>query len=113
MLECFMDITEREQAQSALRETNKKLNLLSNITRHDINNQLMALTGYLGLMESVQNDPLSEQYLSKAQKAAERITAMIQFTKTYEDIGIHAPTWQNIHDWLKKCAKEVHLGEIK
>ena len=51
MLECFMDITEREQAQSALRETNKKLNLLSNITRHDIKNQLMSLRGNLSLFE--------------------------------------------------------------
>ncbi len=113
MLECFMDITEREQAQSALRETNKKLNLLSNITRHDINNQLIVLTGYLGLMERVQNAAASDQYLGKAQKAAERITAMIQFTKTYEDIGIHAPTWQNIHDLVEKCAIDINLGGIR
>jgi signal transduction histidine kinase len=107
-----MDITEREQAQSALRETNKKLNLLSNITRHDINNQLIVLTGYLGLMESVQNASAAEQYLAKAQKAAERISAMIHFTKTYEDIGIHAPTWQNIHELVERCATDLHLGGI-
>jgi PAS domain S-box-containing protein len=113
MLECFMDITEREKAQSALRETNKKLNLLSNITRHDINNQLIVLTGYLGLMESVQNAAAAELYLAKAQKAAERISAMIQFTKTYEDIGIHAPTWQNVHELVEKCMNEIHLGGIE
>ncbi|HEY3420933.1 MAG TPA: PAS domain S-box protein [Methanomassiliicoccales archaeon] len=113
MLECFMDITEREKAQSALRETNKKLNLLSNITRHDINNQLIVLTGYLGLMESVQNASAAELYLAKAQKAAERISAMIQFTKTYEDIGIHAPSWQNVHELVEKCSADLHLGGIE
>jgi PAS domain S-box-containing protein len=113
MLECFVDITDREKTQSALRETNRKLNLLSSITRHDINNQLVVLTGYLGLMESVQRASSGEVYLSKAQMAAERITAMIQFTKTYEDIGVHAPTWQNAHDLVGKSALDLHLSGIE
>ena len=33
------DITERKRAEEALRSANKKLNLLSGITRHDIKNQ--------------------------------------------------------------------------
>jgi PAS domain S-box-containing protein len=113
MLECFMDITEREQAQSALRETNKKLNLLSGITRHDINNQLITLKGYLTLMEMERGHTLFDQHLQKAQNAAKRISAMIQFTKNYEDIGIKTPCWQNVRTLVGTCAKEVHLGEIK
>jgi signal transduction histidine kinase len=112
MLECFMDISERERAQAALRETNRKLNLLGSITRHDINNQLMALTGYLELMEKGQNESLHGQYLRKAGSAAKNISAMIQFTKTYEDIGIQAPTWQRTHEIVENCAKDVHLGEM-
>jgi PAS domain S-box-containing protein len=112
MLECFMDITERERVQSALRETNKKLNLLSSITRHDIRNQLMSLQGNLSLLERNRLDQLSVQHLQKAEAAAKRISAMIQFTKTYEDIGIQAPTWQNVHALVEKCAKEAHLGEV-
>ena len=45
------DISETKRNMNALRTANEKLNLLSGITRHDINNQLMALKGYLTLME--------------------------------------------------------------
>jgi PAS domain S-box-containing protein len=41
------DITRRKQAEEALQQANQKLNLLTSITRHDINNQLTALNGYL------------------------------------------------------------------
>jgi hypothetical protein len=34
-----------------------KLNLLYGITRHDINNQLLVLMGYISILEQKQNDP--------------------------------------------------------
>jgi PAS domain S-box-containing protein len=47
------DITERKQEEKAILETNRKLNLMNNVTRHDILNQLTAISGYLelGIME--------------------------------------------------------------
>ena len=113
MIECFLDMTEYERARIAVRETNKKLNLLSNITRHDINNQLNILTGFLTLMEEEENSTVSEQYLKKALSAADRISAMIQFTKAYEDIGINAPTWHNVKELIDDGAKGVNLGDIE
>ena len=35
----FVDINDRKVAEDALQKTNKKLSMLSNITRHDIKNQ--------------------------------------------------------------------------
>ena len=43
----FMDLTERHQLEFELRDANRKLKVMGNITRHDIENQLMALSGYL------------------------------------------------------------------
>ena len=40
------DITERKLAENAVHMANHKLNLLSSITRHDINNQLLIHQGY-------------------------------------------------------------------
>jgi PAS domain S-box-containing protein len=48
-----VDITEQKQAQDSLIIANRKLNLLNNITRHDILNQLTALIGYLELSKDV------------------------------------------------------------
>ena len=43
-------IDELTLAEEALRRANRKLNLLSSITRHDINNQTVALKGHLALL---------------------------------------------------------------
>jgi len=53
------DITERKRVENALRQANRKLNLLSTITRHDINNQLTVLIGYLHLFDKGGHDPTS------------------------------------------------------
>jgi len=47
------DITERKVHGDALETANKKLNLLSSITRHDITNQLTILLGYLELSKEL------------------------------------------------------------
>lgn len=101
------------KASKAIQEANRKLSLLSTVTRHDINNQLIALMGYLKLLEKKQPTPLSQEHLQKAEAAASRISVMIQFTKEYEDIGVHAPVWQNVHCLLDRVAKEVTLGPVK
>jgi len=97
----------------ALGIANKKLTLLSSITRHDINNQLTVLMGYLELLEMKQPDSSFSDYFNKITSASERIQAMIQFTKTYEGIGVNAPIWQNTHELVNTAGKEVVLGDIK
>ncbi len=103
----------RRQTEEALSLSNKKLNLLSSITRHDINNQLTVLVGYLELLERKQPDTSFSLYFNKISSAAERISAIIQFTKTYESIGVNAPVWQNIHLLVNTAAKDVALGDIR
>jgi PAS domain S-box-containing protein len=104
------DITEIKRNTSALKNANEKLNLLSSITRHDINNQLIALTGYLTLMENQMDGGRSNDYLRKAEAAAEHISTIIQFTKAYEDIGVRVPIWQKVRSLVEQCSRESHHG---
>ena len=106
------DITERRRAEEALSIANKKLTLLSSITRHDINNQLTALRGYLTLLENNRSDSPKEEYIQKALKAAERIFAMVQFAKGYEQIGVQAPVWEECHTIVDNAAKQIPFGTI-
>ena len=106
------DITERKSAENAVRQANRKLNLLSGITRHDINNQLMALQGYLAMLELKQSDPASEGYFQKAKTAAERISVIIRFTKEYESIGINTPAWHNCRTLIESAAKQNFFGKV-
>ena len=99
-------------SERAFRQANKKLNLLSSITRHDINNQLTVQMGYLELLEDTQLDPSHNEYFQKVSTAANRIAAMIQFTKEYEEIGVHAPTWQDCRTLVDTAAKQAPLGKV-
>ena len=107
-----IDLTERKRAEEALALASRKLNLLSSITRHDINNQLTVLQGYLAILKIKQSDPTLNEYCSKAANAAKRISAMVQFTKEYEEIGVHAPAWQDCRTLVDTAAKQAPLGKV-
>ena len=97
---------------SSLMQTNRKLNLMNAITRHDINNQLTILKSFLAFFGKEQPDLSSKREFRKITTAAERITAMIQFTKEYEQIGVHAPAWHNCRTLVGDAAKQAPPGHV-
>lgn len=114
----YDDVTDRmlvseklKKSESSYREINRKLNLLSSITRHDIRSQLMGLEGNLAMLQSKHGEPEYDGHLRKVEFAAKRISAMINFSKEYEDIGVNAPIWQNVHELVKRTSKNVQLGK--
>ena len=100
------------QFSKALGVANKKLTLLSGITRHDINNQLTALMGYLSILEDMPPGPPRDEFFRKAGTATERIADMIRFTKEYEGIGVVDPVWQVCRTLVDTAAKEAPLGTV-
>jgi len=106
------DVTERNRAEISLRQANKKLNLLSSITRHDIKNQLLALNGFLDILQMKIPDPAYEHYFNRITEAGSRISAMIEFTREYEMIGVTDPVWQDCHSLIDTAAKAAPLGKI-
>ncbi|MGB8309419.1 MAG: PAS domain S-box protein [Methanoregula sp.] len=105
------DISYRKNAEDAIKNVNHQLKLLSSITRHDIQNQLTMLRGYLAVLEK---DPLASQYKEyskKAEKAAESISGMIQFSKEYDAIGVNIPVWQNIHTLVETAGTQASPGK--
>ena len=108
----YVDISEQKRSEEALKQVNRKLNLLSSITRHDINNQLMVLTGYIRLLEKKLPDPALSDHFRRVTTAAQRISSMIQFTKEYEKIGVKAPVWQECRTLVDTTVMQVPLGQI-
>jgi PAS domain S-box-containing protein len=103
---------ELNKTQEAYRKANEKLNLLSSITRHDINNQLLVLRSYLAFLEKEQLPPTLTEYLKRAETASQNISVMIQFTKEYENVGVNAPVWQNCRTLIETAVKQISLGNL-
>jgi PAS domain S-box-containing protein len=107
VLSVVRDITERKLAEDALREANKKLNILSGITRHDINNQLLTARGFLKLLHKKIPDPAYEKDFTRVEEAWGRIYSLIRFTRHYEQIGVSAPVWQDCRILADTAIKDI------
>jgi signal transduction histidine kinase len=102
------------RSQKELRQTNEKLSLLSSITRHDIRNQLHALTGYLELSRQKVREPeLAAELIAKEEKIADTIAHQINFTGDYEDMGIAAPAWQNVDGIIRQSTTTLPMKDIR
>lgn len=101
-----------QESHNTLEIGNKKLNMLSSITRHDILNQLMVLRNYLEFAKEIETDPVILKYMEKEDTAAEAIEKQITFTKYYQDIGIQVPAWQDVEEYIKTDAVELRIVDI-
>ncbi|HXX55803.1 MAG TPA: PAS domain S-box protein [Methanoregula sp.] len=113
VLVSLRDISARKQMEETLQRANRKLNLLSTITRHDINNKLHALNGYIELVHAnVAADPPLQEYFSRITDASDQIATMIQFTKEYKDIGIRASVWQELRSLVDEAGRDALPGRV-
>jgi PAS domain S-box-containing protein len=106
LVESFVDISEQKRSEEAVREANRKLNLLNSITRHDIRNQLMVAQGYTQLAALNKPDPIIMDFLVKITAAIETIQRQIEFTKAYQELGVHAPSWFIVDDIIRSGRPE-------
>lgn len=98
------DITDRKKAEDAIQLANKILNLLNDITRHDIIN---TLTGLLWSVAMAQDPALRDQLpaiLKDIEKLARDIQKQIEFTREYQAVGIREPVWHDIRKIITSAA---------
>ena len=98
-----LNISERKSAEEALRQVNRKLNLLSSLTRHDILNKVSVLLGYLDKAKTLSQDSTLNDYLERMETSTKTIGKLVKFTRDFKDLGINPPRWIS----LKRCMNEV------
>ena len=103
------DITEAYRFGKALKQANKKLNLMNSITRHDILNQVNVIGGYTELLSEVlpadsKTDPSIQKYLKNLKKGVETINDEILFSREYQSLGVETPIWQSVSNVAKEAA---------
>ncbi len=88
------DISDVITVERSLLEANKKLNLMSSITRHDNLNSLTTLSLLVELASDVEGlDETAQGYLRRMQGVVRDLGQQINFTKAYQDLGTQEPQW--------------------
>jgi transcriptional regulator with PAS, ATPase and Fis domain len=77
--------------EKKLEGRNRKLNLVNDITRHDILNQLVILNSYISLGEAQSSDPMVTSYFFRSEQVIETIQKQILFARDYQKIGYNSP----------------------
>ncbi|WP_319538516.1 ATP-binding protein [uncultured Methanospirillum sp.] len=105
------ELGQRIAAEESLRTANRKLNLLSSITRHDILNQLSVITGAIELLPE---EGCSSLYLIEIiQRSVANIHKQISFTRLYEQMGSHQPEWQRMDEMVMHAQEGISLHGIR
>ncbi|MBN1166205.1 MAG: PAS domain S-box protein [Methanospirillaceae archaeon] len=109
-----MDITGNHHVRAALIETNRKLNLLSSMTRHDITNNLAGIFLTLELFSRrVSHDPDASELVRLLIEEVEKVNSQIAFTKDYEDLGTKEPVWVPVSDLIQGAVANLPEKPVK
>ncbi|NYT04831.1 MAG: GAF domain-containing protein [Methanomicrobiales archaeon] len=108
------DITEMKRYREQLEEANKKLILLSDITRHDILNQVTAVLGYIFMLKEDWPDTgKPARYIAAIEELTRTIEDQISFTREYQELGVHAPVWQPLSGLIRRASRGAGLDGIE
>jgi signal transduction histidine kinase len=110
----FMDITDLRNSCDSLERTNRKLSLLSSVTRHDVLNQIMGillLKDYI-LGRCAAGDTDVKEDLNLIFTAVETIQHQMEFAGDYQDLGMKEPEWQNVRDLIRSILITRNLDAL-
>jgi PAS domain S-box-containing protein len=103
----------RHRTQTSLLLANQKLNLLNDVTRHDMLNTLTALLLNLERARDLSEDKKISGILSNAEKAARILQEQVEFTRDYQDMGIKEPAWQDLGEVLRRAMNGISPGKVR
>jgi signal transduction histidine kinase len=108
------EIAEHRRSEEVLRLTNRKLNLLASITRHDIRNQLTALSAFMGLNREAAGDPVAlGTYFDREDRILNTIISQINFTRDYESLGVKEPVWNHVASIIAEVTAGFPFGTVR
>jgi signal transduction histidine kinase len=102
----------RSRAENFVLKTNRKLNLLNSIVRHDILNTLTGLIGLEDMALDISADSRMTELLAEVKNQTRKVEKQITFTRDYQNLGVHEPHWQNLRDVMQRAIATLDLGSV-
>ena len=105
---------ERKRAENTLQRVNQKLNVISQLTRKDLTNQVFVLNSYLELAKNqLAGQERIIATLQKGDHAIRLINETIEYSKDYQDMGAKPPKWHNVKMALLFGLSHISIGNIQ
>jgi len=95
-----------------LENANKKLSILSSITRHDALNQITVQRGWLDMAKNAAENQEVERYLEKMESTTDNLVNFLKFTSDYENIGVQKPEWISAKNALATATVGLNLDRV-
>lgn len=117
-----IDITEKRRNRDALKSANEKLHLMSELTRHDLLNQITAAMGFVALALEESEKVEAREFLERANMVMKRMHKLLAFTSDYQNLGVQAPVWMDVYQAFMNAASafssplltySVSVGELQ
>jgi len=105
-------VSEARKTAEKIEFLNKKLNLVGSVTRHDVLNQLTAVSGYTELLEMMVEDPQMRSFIDKERFALNKIRRQFQFAKDYQNLANEPPKWQLVSSAIRRACDQIALPGI-
>jgi signal transduction histidine kinase len=99
--------------KKSLALTQRKLQIVGSVTRHDVLNQLTAIIGYNELLGLMITDPKLKGFVDKENLAIAKIQRQFRFSKYFQNIAVEPPIWQPLKDLVHRIREEVDLRDIQ
>ncbi len=107
------DISRRKREDRALRIVNQKLQLMNIVAWHDIQNKVTGLRGYVELSKDLVTDETMKKFIRSEEEVLKVIHQQLQYTKEYQEMGIHPQEWINLGQILHMIISLAKLGSIR
>jgi len=108
------DITDRKTVENTLVRVNQKLNVLSQLTRNDLTNQIFVLSSYLELAKhQLAGQERITEIVQKGVHTIRLINETIEYSKDFQDMGAKPPKWQNMKLVLLMGLSHISIGNIQ
>jgi PAS domain S-box-containing protein len=107
------DITERRNALDAITLANKKLNIMYDITRHDILNKITILFGLVDMTKICPSPGEREQFLEEIRDAGNAIYRQIALTRDYQEVGVNSPRWVPLKEMIERAISNFSAPGIR
>lgn len=107
LLESFVDISERNEAEEKIALANRKLMLMNDVAYQDIQNKITALRGYVELRKNANSVVECKSFIGNEQLVLAAIHHIIENTKEYQKMGLNKPEWLSVERSIRTGASMI------